>query len=373
MSERGVSRSVDMADGESHMRRAIELAERGRHRVMPNPPVGCVLVRDGEVVAEGWHDHIGGLHAEQMAIADAESRGVPTQGTTAYVSLEPCNHFGRTPPCTESLLWAGVSRVVIGSLDPNPTVRGGGADALRDEGVEVVAGVLEEECDAQMEAFMHWCELRRPLVTLKASTDSEGRVDGDPSEPSRRFSSEISLDLAHEIRADSMAILVGVNTVIRDDPSLTVRGPDIGPREPPTRVVMDPNNRTPPDCSLMTDGAAPTLLVQSSVHDSSNDYPHVERVVIPEEEIPVSRVLDMLGDRGVQSLLVEGGVDTWGRFLGSGLVDRARICVSPADLEGGVARFDRASLSENLEFVSSAEVSGDSIEWWSRARKNEGQ
>ena len=134
-----------MAEGESHMRRAIELAERGRHRVMPNPLVGCVLIRDGEVLAEGWHDHIGGLHAEQMAIADAESKGVATQGTTAFVTLEPCNHFGRTPPCTESLLWAGVETVVIGALDPNPTVRGDGADALRRNGVRVVTGVLEEE------------------------------------------------------------------------------------------------------------------------------------------------------------------------------------------------------------------------------------
>ena len=121
-----------MSGEDLHMRRAIDFAERGRHQVMPNPLVGCVLVRDGQIVAEGWHDHVGGLHAEQMAIADAESRGVATQGTTAYVTLEPCNHFGRTPPCTESLLWAGVERVVIGALDPNPTVRGDGAVALRE-------------------------------------------------------------------------------------------------------------------------------------------------------------------------------------------------------------------------------------------------
>ncbi len=355
-----------MTGAESHMRRAIAIAERGRHRVMPNPLVGCVLVRDGEVVAEGWHDHIGGLHAEQMAIADAESKGVPTQGTTAYVTLEPCNHFGRTPPCTESLLWAGVGEVVIGALDPNPTVRGNGAETLRGSGVEVFTGILEEECEDQMASFMHWCRERRPLVTLKASTDLSGRIDGDPSKPAVRFSSEISLELAHKIRADSMAILVGVETVIRDDPSLTVRGPDLGPRESPTRVVIDPNDRTPDDCVLMTDGAAPTLIIQSSEHDSSKDRPHVERVVIPEQDIPVSRILDMLGDRGIQSLLVEGGAETWRRFLSAGMVDRARICISATELGGGIMAFDKSLLGDGMELVSKSEVAGDSIEWWSK-------
>ena len=354
---------------ERYMRRAIQLAERGRHRVMPNPLVGCILVKDDEVVAEGWHDHIGGLHAEQMAIADAESKSVATRGATAYVTLEPCNHFGRTPPCTEALLWAGVSKVVIGAMDPNPTVRGDGARTLEESGVEVVTGVLEAECESQMEEFIHWCRERRPLVTLKASTDAKGRIDGDSSKPAVRFSSDSSLRMAHEIRADSMAILVGVGTVIRDDPSLTVRGPEIDPREQPTRVVVDPNDRTPEDCRLMVDGEAPTLLIQSSEYDSSGDERHVERIVIPEGEIPIARILDMLGDMGVQSLLVEGGLDTWSRFLSEKMVDRARICVSDIDLGGDGPTFDKKSLSESgLIRVSEEKVRGDSIEWWTRER-----
>ena len=354
---------------ERYMRRAIELAERGRHRVMPNPLVGCILVKDDEVVAEGWHDHIGGLHAEQMAIADAESKSVATRGATAYVTLEPCNHFGRTPPCTEALLWAGVSKVVIGAMDPNPTVRGDGARTLEESGVEVVTGVLEAECESQMEEFIHWCRERRPLVTLKASTDAKGRIDGDSSKPAVRFSSDSSLRMAHEIRADSMAILVGVGTVIRDDPSLTVRGPEIDPREQPTRVVIDPNDRTPEDCRLMVDGEAPTLLIQSSEYDSSGDERHVERIVIPEGEIPIARILDMLGDMGLQSLLVEGGLDTWSRFLSEKMVDRARICVSDIDLGGDGPTFDKKSLSESgLIRVSEEKVRGDSIEWWTRER-----
>jgi diaminohydroxyphosphoribosylaminopyrimidine deaminase/5-amino-6-(5-phosphoribosylamino)uracil reductase len=334
---------------------------------MPNPMVGCVLVRDGGIVAEGWHDHVGGLHAEQMAIADAEARGVATQGTTAYVTLEPCNHFGRTPPCTESLLWAGVGRVVIGVMDPNPTVRGDGAVALQHEGVEVEVGLLEVECERQMGAFMHWCRHRRPQVTLKVATDLRGRIDGDMSKPAERFSSAESMALAHELRAGSMAILVGVNTVVRDNPSLTVRGPDIGPRKPPIRVVIDPNDRTPPGCRLLTDGKAPTLLIQSSDF-GSGDAHHVERVVIPEQEIPVARILDMLGDRGVQSLLVEGGADTWGIFLDAGLVDRARLCVSPIELGGTKgALFTSHSLSDSgLSVVSAEVVSEDEVSWWER-------
>ena len=305
MSDRLFRGTIEMAKEEVFMRRAIEIAERGRHRVMPNPLVGCVLVRDGKIVAEGWHDHIGGLHAEQMAIADAESKGVPTQGTTAYVSWSPAITSGELHV---RVLLGRSQQGGIGSMDPNLTVRGGGVDALIQGGVDVDVGLLEGECEEQMSHFMHWCKNRRPLVTMKASTDSEGRVDGPPSQPSSRFSSDRSLELSHEIRAESMAILVGIGTVLRDDPSLTVRGPDIGPRGTPIRVVVDPSNRIPGECKLMMDTEAPTLLIQSSEYDSSHDPPHVERVVIAEEEIPVSRILDMLGDRGIQSLLVEGGL-----------------------------------------------------------------
>ncbi|PDH24569.1 MAG: riboflavin biosynthesis protein RibD [Marine Group II euryarchaeote MED-G35] len=353
-----------MPEGESHMRRAIELAERGRHRVMPNPLVGCVLVRDGEVVAEGWHDHIGGLHAEQMAIADAEAKGVITQGTTAYVTLEPCNHFGRTPPCTESLLWAGVEKVVIGAMDPNPTVRGDGAIMLMENGVEVTTGLLGEACEEQMGEFIHWCREKRPLVTLKASTDSRGRVDGDPSEPARRFSSTESLEMSHALRADSMAILVGVGTVIRDNPCLTVRGPEINPRSQPLRVVLDPRNRIPEGCRLLSDEEAPTLLVQSSIFDNSSDGAHVSRAVLPGPDIPIPNLLHMLGDMGIQSLLVEGGVETWRRFLSSELVDKARICISSLELPSGGQKFDTDLTEYGMEIYSESNDSGDIIQWW---------
>ena len=359
-----------MDDDAQFMWRAIELAERGRHRVMPNPLVGCVLVQNGEIIAEGWHDHLGGLHAEQMAIADAEAKGVPTQGSTAYVTLEPCNHFGRTPPCTEALLWAGVKRVVIGADDPNPTVRGDGAATLMKSEVEVDSGLLADECNAQMSEFMHWCENMRPEILLKAAIDANGRVDCDPNEPAQRFSSAESLEIVHALRADSMAILVGVDTVVRDDPSLTVRGPDIGPRNPPTRIIIDPNGRTPSDCKLLNDGHAPTLLIHAEPFElPDSDAENVERAVLAADdgEIPIARILDFLGDRGTQSLLVEGGPNTWRRFLAAGLVDRAHLCQSPIELSGNGTVFSESELvSAGLQQFREIEVGGDKISHWRR-------
>ncbi len=346
----------------------MDLGSRGGYKVMPNPRVGCVLVRDGEVIAEGWHDHIGGLHAEQMAIADAESRGVETQGSTAYVTLEPCNHFGRTPPCTEALLWAGIERVVIGALDPNPTVRGDGANSLIENGVSVSTGSLEDECMEQMAPFMHWCDKRRPMVLLKAATDCDGNTDCDSSIESSRFTSEESLRLAHDLRADSMAILVGINTVIRDDPALTVRGPDIGPREQPLRVIIDPKCRIPLDCKVMSDGEALTLLIHAVEPDDNIDPSHVERIILAEPgEIPVSKILDMLGDRGIQSVLIEGGSDTWKRFLKEGGVDFAQICKSPLELVGGRLPFNEELLVESgLVKYEEFESGGDVITRWKK-------
>jgi len=359
-----------MGSDEEFMQHALGLAERGRGRVAPNPMVGCVLVKDGHVIAEGWHDHIGGLHAEQMAIADAETRGISPQGSTAYITLEPCNHFGRTPPCTEALLWAGVTHVVIGSGDPNPTVRGGGCEALRQAGVEVQEEVLEDECREQMREFIHWCESKRPYVLLKAAVDPHGRIDGEQSQPAERFSSEASLEIVHQLRSESMAILVGINTVIRDNPSLTVRGADIGFRDAPLRVVIDPSGRIPSECKLMQDESAPTLLIHCDDPGQTDDSPHVERIVLPDDdgEISVERILDMLGDRGVQSLMVEGGADTWRRFLAEEVVDRAHLCRSPFELSGNhrVVFEEHELIAAGLRRISVRDIDGDEVSNWEK-------
>lgn len=355
---------------EFFMRRAIELAEKGRFAVRPNPLVGCVLVRDGEIIAEGWHDHLGGLHAEQMAIADAEARGVETQGSIAYVTLEPCNHFGRTPPCSEALMWAGVKKVIIGVADPNPTVRGGGVDALSKEGIEVEIGLLEEECYAQMSAFMYWCEHRIPHVLLKAATDNNGRIDGDLGKPAVRFSTKKALEMVHEIRRDSMAIIVGVNTVIRDDPKLTVRGKKGSADIVPKRVVIDPNNRIPIDCQLMTTPDAETYLINAKKYDKTKDKSHVNRIVLPTEngDIDVKKILHCLGDLEVQTLLVEGGLETWKRFLEQKLVDSAHLCISNIELDAQNEDYFYKSHLEEAGLVLKEEITlgNDIITKWER-------
>ena len=285
-------------EDEAFMQHALDVAERGRGRVAPNPLVGCVLVKEGEIIAEGWHDHLGGLHAEQMAIHDAEERGQSANGSTAYVTLEPCNHFGRTPPCTEALMWAGVRKVIVAHEDPNPTVRGKGGEVLLDNGIPTSFGLMKKEANEQMKGFLHWCEHRRPLVTVKMAIDRNGSVD-DRSEQAQRFTSDGCLKKVHELRRDCDAILVGVETVVRDDPALTVR---LVPSErQPLRLVIDPNGRIPVSAALLNDGH-PTRLLQS-------DF------------VSLDRLLNELGDQEIQRLLVEGGPNTVARWLRAKVVD----------------------------------------------------
>ena len=285
-------------EDEAFMQHALDVAERGRGRVAPNPLVGCVLVKEGEIIAEGWHDHLGGLHAEQMAIHDAEAKGKSPNGATAYVTLEPCNHYGRTPPCTEALLWSGVQHVIVAHPDPNPTVRGKGFQVLRDAGITVESGLLEQQAAEQMKPFLHWCEHRRPIVTVKLAVDANGSVD-DRSEAPQRFTSEACLDEVHRLRMDCDAILVGAETVERDNPSLTVRR--IETERQPLRVILDPQERTNPNATVYTDGH--------------------ETIQIGADYNGLLPLLNRLGDMEKQRLLVEGGPTTILSFLREGLVD----------------------------------------------------
>ncbi len=289
------------------MERALLVAERGRGKVSPNPLVGCVLVKNGTIIAEGWHDHLGGLHAEQMAIHDAEEKGNSPNGATAYVTLEPCNHFGRTPPCTEALMWAGVNEVVVAHADPNPTVRGNGCSVLNQAGIPTRTGLMESEAREQMRAFLHWCEHRRPLVTVKLALDANGSVD-DRAAESQRFTSMGCLEKVHELRRDCDAVLVGVETVNRDDPLLTVRM--VPTSRQPLRVVLDPNGRVNPQATLLKD-AEGVMLVQS---DFTN----------------LTSLLNQMGDQNIQRVLVEGGPSTVHRFLDEHLVDELFLVHSEA-------------------------------------------
>ena len=322
-------------EDEAFMQRALDVAERGRGRVAPNPLVGCVLVKDGEVIAEGWHDHLGGLHAEQMAIHDAESKGKSPNGATAYVTLEPCNHYGRTPPCTEALLWSGVKHVIVAHADPNPTVRGKGFQVLRDAGISVESGLLETQAAEQMQPFLHWCEHRRPIVTVKLAVDANGSVD-DRSEEAQRFTSEACLDEVHRLRKDCDAILVGAETVERDNPSLTVRR--VESERQPLRVILDPHERTKPNATVYSDGHE-TIQI-------GTDY----NGLLP--------LLNRLGDMEKQRLLIEGGPTTIHSFLKEGLVDEFYLVQSEVVHQQPVA----SDIDENV--LTQAGLSHQRTEQW---------
>jgi len=356
------------------MRVALQIAERGRGQVRPNPLVGCVLVKDGEVVAQGWHDHLGGLHAEQMAIADAEKRGISTNGTTAYVTLEPCNHHGRTPPCTEALLWAGITSVVVAHADPNPTVRGNGIEYLRREGFAVKCGLLKDEAAVQMQSFLNWCEKRRPLVTLKIAIDRNGAVD-DLALASKRFTSPDSLDAVHRLRRDCDAIIIGVETIVRDNPSLTVRRIELGHGSQPVRIILDRVLRTPLDSTVLADEHQ-TMILHTEGEDGNitalSSRENVEVVCMKSADshngVDLNRVLTLLGDREFQEIMVEGGAETAQRFLAAGLIDRAIIIRTEAEfttpLTLGID--SKHFIEKDLVLCAEVEWGGDQVQLWSK-------
>ena len=358
---------LNMEPGVQFMARAIEIAERGLARVSPNPPVGCVLVRDGRIIAEGWHDRIGNLHAEQAAIADAEERGEPTEGATAYVTLEPCNHFGRTPPCTQALLWAGIDSVIIAAKDPNPNVRGHGIGALEEAGIKVEYGMLEKEAELQMQAFMRWCHHRRPIVTLKMAVDAKNRIDVNEGD-SARFTTEKSLQFAHALRRQTDAILVGSGTVIRDDPSLTIRHVPLDGAKQPLRIVLDRRGRISLDAKIWNQ-EAPTLHIHGIEHIKTPT--DVESVTITNlnENKGLNDLLDLLGDRGIQELLIEGGAQIWTSFLKAGLVDRLIHIRSESEIgEGPEMVLNQTDLEfNNLILHSESNDTGDSIQIYTKS------
>ncbi|MEJ5170758.1 MAG: bifunctional diaminohydroxyphosphoribosylaminopyrimidine deaminase/5-amino-6-(5-phosphoribosylamino)uracil reductase RibD [Fimbriimonadales bacterium] len=308
-----------MTDSQA-MARAIRLSRRGFPA--PNPHVGCVIVRDGEIVGEGWHRFAGGPHAEAEALAAAGERA---RGATAYVTLEPCNHHGRTPPCSRALIEAGVARVVVACADPNP-VAAGGLEALKAAGVAVELGLMADEAEEANWRFLTAMRLRRPAVVAKAAVSADGRI-ALPSGESRWITGPATRRAGHRLRAEMGAVLVGRITAEQDDPALTARIP--GVRNQPLRVVLDPEGRLPGTLRLF-DGSAPTLRVTAERREGCLA---VGRRA--DGGLDLHRLLAELFERGVTGLLVEGGGRTIGSFLAAGLVDRMELFVAPTVLLDG--------------------------------------
>jgi len=311
---------------QAHLRRVLELAEGGRGRVSPNPLVGAVVVRDGEILGEGFHAELGGLHAERAALADCTARGGDPAGATMYVSLEPCAHHGRQPPCVEALLEAGIARVVIASEDPSEKAAGRGPGILRDGGVDVAFAAGEEATAARLlnQSFRKHARTGLPLVTLKLAMSLDGST-ATPAGDSPWITGPESRALVHRWRAESDAIAVGIGTVLADDPLLTAR--DIDGARQPLRVVFDRAARLPLDSQLLnTLDVSPVLVVVAPHADASPLRDGGAEVIVADD---ISAALADLGRRGITSLFLEGGRTLASTFLAAEAIDEARTFVAP--------------------------------------------
>ena len=310
----------------------VALREGRRGRPSPNPHVGAVVARGGRVIATGYHRKAGEAHAEVAALARA---GAKARGATLYVTLEPCNHFGRTPPCTDAILDADIARVVVGYRDPAPHVRGA-VRKLRRAGIEVALGVLENEARALVADFEKHITTGLPFVTLKAAVTLDGRIATRTGD-SKWITGERARREAHRMRTRADAVLVGVGTVLADDPALTVR--HVRGRDP-LRVVLDTQLRTPPDAALLRQRSAEKTLVVHGPNAPSRRRRALARAGAELLEVRTSRdghldlraALRELGRRDVVRVLVEGGATVHGAFLDAGLADRAAVFVAPTIL-----------------------------------------
>lgn len=331
------------------MARAIEEAKRGRPS--PNPRVGAAIVRDGELIALGYHHEAGRAHAEVDAIQNAPG---PVAGATLYVTLEPCNHHGRTGPCTEAILDARIARVVIGCRDPAPHVPGA-IDRLARAGVAVEVGLLEQECSALVADFAKHVETGLPFVTLKAAITLDGKIATRTGD-SKWITGTAARAEAHRFRDESDAIVVGIGTVLLDDPELTVR--HVRGRDP-LRVVVDAELRTPPTAAVLgrrgEPGASTLIFCAHDADPTRRDplrRPGVEIISVARHArgVDMGEVLTILGARDVVRLLVEGGAHVHGTFLDLGLADRAAIFIAPRILGDATApSFAAGSGAETIE------------------------
>ncbi len=308
------------------MQRALDLAERGKGTVRPNPLVGCVLVHEGNIIGEGYHEQYGGPHAEVNAIASVTDPKLLTDAT-AYVSLEPCSHWGKTPPCANLLVEKGIKSVVVATLDPNPIVAGKGVKLLEQAGISVQLGLLEQEARWQNRRFFCQQEKHRPYLILKWAQTQDGFIARENFD-SKWISGTQSRQLVHQWRAEEQAILVGKNTALHDNPRLNVRdwtGSD------PIRVVLDSKLELPTDLHLF-DQQIPTLIYTTQ---KSEKLTNLEWVKLP--QISLEALLADLHARQIQSVLIEGGSHTLNQFLAADLWDEARVFTAPIEFERGIA------------------------------------
>ena len=345
---------------EKYMRRAIELALKGEGFTNPNPMVGAVIVRDGTVIGEGYHKRYGELHAERDALAsltESGSRtpeGKPAEGATIYVTLEPCCHHGKQPPCTDAIIESGISRVVIGSRDPNPLVAGKGVKLLRDAGIEVVEDFLRNECDAINPVFFKYITTKKPYVVLKYAMTMDGRI-ATKTGASKWITGEESRGCVQYLRHKYMGIMAGIGTVLADDPMLNVR---IEGLKSPVRIICDSRLRIPMDSNIVrTANEYRTIVAFCECRDDGRGGADTDMEKLREKErllneagittvctpsdnghADVGYLMGYLGEQGIDSVLVEGGGTLNDSIIRAGLADRAEVFIAPKIFGGEGAR-----------------------------------
>ncbi len=325
------SATSDMSD-DAYMQRALELAARGLGRTSPNPAVGAVIVRGSRIIGEGFHRRAGGPHAEIEALRSLKGSA---KGATLYVNLEPCSHHGRTPPCVDAVIQAGIQRVVIGTVDPNPLVAGRGVRRLRQAGIQLKTGVLRQACERLNEDFSIFIRTGRPMVTLKLAASLDGRIATAVGD-SRWISGPSSRRLVHQLRNQADAVLVGAETVRSDDPQLTCR---IRGGRDPVRVVLDSRLSISPQARVCTQSSkASTLIVTTQAgakRRSLFERPNVE--VLPldaQDRVPLAALLQELARRGLKHVLIEGGGQVAASALSEHLVNKILFFYRPILLGG---------------------------------------
>lgn len=317
-----------MKEDERWMKRALRLAEKGRGRTSPNPMVGAVLVKNGDIVGEGYHARPGGPHAEIVALQQA---GQEASGAVLYLNLEPCTHYGKTPPCAPQVIQSNVNRVVIGMEDPNPSVKGSGVEALRRAGLNVEVGILERECRKLNEVFCKYILKKEPFVILKVAATLDGKIATRKGD-SKWISGEASRHLVHQLRARVDGVLVGIGTVLKDDPKLTARIPK---GRDPYRIVLDSQLKTPEEAEVIRASPSKTIIASTEIapKDKIEKFKKkgVQVLLFDEKEgkINLKSCLSKLGEIGMTSLMVEGGSQVNGSFLDEGLVDKLLLFLSP--------------------------------------------
>ncbi len=323
------------------MQRALYLAERGRGFVSPNPMVGCVIVKDGRIIGEGWHKRFGEAHAEVNAVLDAESRGFSVEDSDVYVTLEPCSHFGKTPPCAKLLIDKKIKRVFISTLDPNPLVAGNGVKMLKNAGIEVSYGFLEDKAKRLNKFFFYHIKNKLPYVILKLATTLDGFI-ADKNGSSKWITNENSRREVHRIRSEVDAVVVGSGTVMADNPSLTVR---LVKGRNPKKVVVDFNGKLEGDYNVF-DKNCFLITLKNALSEGKKDFYAQKGVKLIEIEKPdVELMLKELYKNNIASLLVEGGSGIAGMFVESGLVNEIMLFVAPKCLGEGKRAF---SLSKSF-------------------------